>query len=184
MCIRRHRSECSMKGRTKPSARLTEGDLKVPTRPARRRTPESVSLRLSHAREDAHSRLPDAPSSYERMTPGMILAACALAMRRLMLMSFILYVVLDLANPFPGTIAFEPEESIVESDADEEIEEPTRLLGPHASRFVAAALRSANHDARPHTSQVAQARHVASDWLAVSHAHAAAPPPPPASEDH
>src|SRR5262245_10169440 len=184
MCIRQHRSECSMKGRTTPPARLTEGDLKVPTRPARRRTPESVSLRLSHAREDAHSRLPDSPPRHDRTTPGMILAACALAMRRLMLMSFILYVVLDLANPFPGTVAFEPEESIIESDSDEEIEEPVRLPGPHASRFAAAGLRSAHHGARPHTAPVAQARHVASEWLAISHAHAVAPPPPPASEDH
>src|SRR5262245_30142333 len=184
MCIRQQRSECSMKGRTTPPARLTVGDLKVPTRPGRRRTPDSMSMRPSQARAGAHSRLPDSPLRDDRTTPGMILAACALAMRRLMLMSFILYVVLDLANPFPGTVAFEPEESIIESDADEEIEEPVRLPGPHASRFAAAGFRSVHHGARPHTSQVAQARHVASEWLAVSHAHAAAPPPPPASEDH
>jgi hypothetical protein len=101
-------------------------------------------------------------------------------MRRCPLLAFVLFVMLDIANPLaPGTFEIENEEWT---------EFHVNAAASRPARTVASADGQRTADLQPHkpqpTQRLVRAGRVTSDWLAIRQAHAPAPPPPPASEDH
>jgi hypothetical protein len=100
---------------------------------------------------------------------------------RLTILSFVLYVALDLSNPFhPGAFNFNPEECV---EAAQREQQQSAAIGsvPQAQRLRQQV------DEIHRVARRAPAPAPRAEWRApVPVAHAAAPPasPPPAPEDH